>query len=255
MTTIAGRIARGVAGGIAGGPNAGMSRTAPQTPAAESRAGSRDRWLLMRLLSVAHSVPRLADRLIGERGSLGAVLALSDERLRQLGADANGIAIIALLREAVATLVEPVAPDRPRIESPAALVQLLFPLMAWLSVEQVRAVFLDSGQHLIANEIVSSGTADCAPLYPREIVRRALELSASAVVLVHNHPSGEPMPSASDREMTRRVSSALATVDIALLDHLVIGRSGWASAASPSENISTLRISNARDCRPMPASL
>lgn len=216
---------------------------------------ARDRWLLMRILSAAQSIPRLADRLIAERGSLGAVLALSDERLRQLGADPNGIAIIGLLREAVASLIEPVEPDRPRIDSPASLVQTLFPTMAWLAVEQVRAIFLDAGQRLIRNEIVGNGTADCAPVYPREIVRRALELSATAVVLVHNHPSGDPTPSASDRDMTRRVSSALATVDIALLDHLVIGRSGWASAASHSENISTLRISTERDCRPGPESL
>ncbi len=238
-----------MAGRMGSGRDAAMACSSPQAE------NARDRWLLMRILSAAQSIPRLADRLIAERGSLGAVLALSDDRLRQLGADPNGIAIIGLLREAVASLVEPVAPDRPRIDSPASLVQTLFPTMAWLSVEQVRAVFLDSDQRLIRNEIVGSGTADCAPVYPREIVRRALELSASAVVLVHNHPSGDPTPSASDRDMTRRVSSALATVDIALLDHLVIGRSGWASAATLPENISTLRISNERDCRPASASL
>lgn len=232
-----------------------LAPVAAEGAAPEARPEHRDRWLLMRLFSATHILPRLADRLIAERGSLGAVLSLSDERLRQLGADANSIAILGLVREVVSAVVEPARADRPRIESPAALVQLLFPSMAWLDVEQVRAVFLDPGQRLIRIELLGSGTPEGASVHPREIVRRALELSASAVVLVHNHPSGDPTPSDHDRQISERLAAALATVDIALLDHLVIARGGWASATTTGPGISTARISNGRNCGRKPPQL
>lgn len=235
---------------MARGLNSVVADTASSAQHPATRpAGSRDRWLLMRLFAAVQSLPRLADRLMDERGSLGAVLSLSDERLRQLGADANGVAILGLLREAISAVVEPMLPECPRIESPSALVEMMFASMAWLAEEQVRAAFLDSGQRLIRTEILSTGTPECATVHPRQIVRRALELSASAVVLVHNHPSGDPTPSASDRAITERLAAALATVDITLLDHLVIARAGWASAAAPAGGISTLRISTTRNCR------
>ncbi len=211
----------------------------------------RDRWLLMRLLAAGSSLPRLADRLIAERGSLGAVLALSDERLSQLGADANALTILGLLREAIRTVLELSPPAAPRLDSSAAVVDLLFADMAWRETEEVRAVYLDASRRLIRIEPVGSGTVACAHVHPREIARRALELAASAVVLVHNHPSGDPTPSEDDRALTLRVARALATLDIALLDHVVIARGGWASALPPARRpsgISTLRISTDEGC-------
>lgn len=212
---------------------------------------SRDRWLLMRILGAVHSEPRLSDRLLAERGSLGGVLGLSDERLRQLGADANGLAIIRLLREAMVALTQPPEGDHKRISAAQDVVDMLFSAMAWLAVEQVRALFLDAGRGLIRCEILGTGSTRAAPVYPREVVRRALELSASSVVLVHNHPSGDPTPSAADVALSRKVGDALATLDIELVDHVVLARGGWASAmprVGTAANISTVRISTGRPC-------
>jgi DNA repair protein RadC len=197
----------------------------------------------MRLLAAARAAPLFADRLLGERDSLGAVLQLSDERLRQLGAGGDVVALLGIVREIVRAVSERGTAARPRIESGADIAALLYADMAWREIEEVRVAFLDSSRRLIRIERFGEGSIDCAPLYPREVARRALELSAAHAVLVHNHPSGDPTPSASDRAMTRRLAAALATLDIGLLDHVVIARSGWASAG-----ISTVRISNGTAC-------
>jgi DNA repair protein RadC len=89
--------------------------------------------------------------------------------------------------------------------------------------------FLDKKNQLIVDEVMNEGTVDHAPVYPREVARRALELSASAVILVHNHPSGDPTPSAADIDMTRQVIEAGRALKIAVHDHLVVGREGVAS--------------------------
>lgn len=191
----------------------------------------RDRWLLMRLLAAGQSMPRLADRLIEEQGSLGSVLAASEERLRQLGADSNGIAILNLIRETIGVVLERKATERLPVEGGPALAEAMFSEMAYLPVEQVRVAFLDAGRRLIRVEILGTGTARAAHVYPREIARRCLELSASGAVLVHNHPSGDPQPSADDVQMTRKVRRALEAIDVELVDHLVIGRRGYVSFA------------------------
>jgi DNA repair protein RadC len=198
---------------------------------AAAAAQPRDRWLLMRLLAAGQSAPRLADRLIEEQGSLGSVLATSEERLRQLGTDSNGIAILNLIRETIGVVLERRATERLPVEGGPALAEAMFSEMAHLPVEQVRLAFLDIGRRLIRIEVLSTGTARTAHVYPREIARRCLELSASGVVLVHNHPSGDPQPSADDLQMTRKVKRALEAIDVELVDHLVIGRRGYVSFA------------------------
>ena len=95
--------------------------------------------------------------------------------------------------------------------------------------EQFRVLFLDKKNQLIADEVQNHGTVDHAPVYPREVMRRALELSASAIILVHNHPSGDPTPSSADVDMTRQVVEAGRALRIAIHDHLVVGRDGVAS--------------------------
>lgn len=218
--------------------SAGHPQSRPQ-----SLPQSRDHWLLMRLLAAGQSLPRAADRLIAERGSLGAVLSASEERLRQLGADSNGVAIISLIREAIRAVTDQPADSQRLIERPEQLVDMLYADMVWLDVEEFRAAFLNSGRRLIKIETLGRGTFDAAPVYPREVARRALELNASAVILVHNHPSGDPRPSSADHAITRRVSAALATLEIMLVDHLIIGRQGWARAMQPGSTISTVGIS------------
>ena len=215
--------------------NMGIGPAAAAMPMPAPRAvpdsRPRDRWLLMRLLAAGQSMPRLADRLIDERGSLGSVLSTSEERLRQLGADSNGIAMLGLLREAISAVLERGASDRPLVDHSAALADAMHSEMAYLSIEQVRVAFLDVGQRLLRVEIMNSGSVRLAHIYPSQIARRCLELAASAIILVHNHPSGDPAPSAEDVRITRRVRLALEAIDVQLRDHLVIGRKGYVSFA------------------------
>ncbi len=225
----------------------------PQAIAAAGRArtGARDRWLLMRLLGAARSQVRVADRLIAERGTLGSVLATSDERLRQLGADANGIAILTLVREAIAAVLEPAEEERPLVCDAAQIAHALRAQMAFLPVEEVRAAYLDAGRRLIRIEPVGKGSVTAAAVYPRELARRCLELGATGLILVHNHPSGDPSPSAEDRAISQRVAAALEAIEVRLLDHLVVARRGWASALPHAANdtgISAHRISTGRPC-------
>ena len=95
--------------------------------------------------------------------------------------------------------------------------------------EEFRVLFLDRKNNLIADEVQSTGTVDHAPVYPREIVKRALELGASALILAHNHPSGDPTPSRADIDMTREIVAAAAALRIKIHDHIVVGRGGTAS--------------------------
>ena len=115
------------------------------------------------------------------------------------------------------------------ISSWTALLDYVRVAMAGETREQFRVIFLDKKNQLIADEVMNRGTVDHAPVYPREIMRRALELAASAVILVHNHPSGDPAPSAADVDMTRQVVEAGRPLRIAVHDHLVVGREGVAS--------------------------
>lgn len=208
-------------------PAAGYRQSAGLKAAQASQP--RDRWLLMRLLAAGQSLPRLADRLIDEQGSLGSVLSTSEERLRQLGADSNGIAILGLIRETLSVVLERGAGEQPLIENGLALADTMHSEMAYLRVEQVRVAFLDAGRRLIRIEVMSNGTVLHAHIYPREIARRCLELSASSIVLIHNHPSGDPTPSAEDVLLTKRVRRALEAIDVSLLDHLVVARRGTVS--------------------------
>ncbi|HEY2356500.1 MAG TPA: DNA repair protein RadC, partial [Phenylobacterium sp.] len=102
-------------------------------------------------------------------------------------------------------------------------------VMTGVPREQFRVLFLDKKNQLIADEVMGRGTVDHAPVYPREVVRRALELNASALVLAHNHPSGDPTPSTADVDMTRQIVEAARTLSIAVHDHIVVGGAETAS--------------------------
>ena len=101
--------------------------------------------------------------------------------------------------------------------------------MGFESKEHFRILFLDKGNHLIADEQHQTGTVDHTPVYPREVVKRALELSATAVILVHNHPSGDPTPSRTDIEMTKAIVEVARPLGIAVHDHLIVGKDRHAS--------------------------
>lgn len=101
--------------------------------------------------------------------------------------------------------------------------------MAFAPREEFRVLFLDKRNHLIADEVQARGTVDHTPVYPREVARRALELSATAIILAHNHPSGDPTPSSADVAMTREIVNVLAPLKIVVHDHVILGRNGHAS--------------------------
>ena len=101
--------------------------------------------------------------------------------------------------------------------------------MAFADKEQFRILFLDKRNQLIADEVQQSGTVDHTPVYPREVVKRALELSATAIILVHNHPSGDPTPSHADIEMTKQVATIAKPLGVLLYDHIIVGKEGHAS--------------------------
>jgi len=113
--------------------------------------------------------------------------------------------------------------DRPVISNWAALLNYVSLKIRHEKSEQARVLYLDRKNKLIADEKVGQGTVDHAPVYPREIARRALELSASSIILVHNHPSGDPTPSRADIDLTREIERALAPLEIKVHDHLVVG--------------------------------
>ena len=189
---------------------------------------------LMELVLFA-AIPRrdvkpLAKALLEAFGSFADVLAAP--RARLLEVDGVGEAVVAQLKivEAAAQrLAKTKVIGRPALSSWTALVDYCAAAMARSPNEEFRVLFLDRKNALIADEVQGLGTVDHTPVYPREIVKRALELSASAVILVHNHPSGDPTPSRADIEMTREIAGAAKALRIAVHDHLVVARGGTAS--------------------------
>jgi DNA repair protein RadC len=175
-------------------------------------------------------VKPLAKRLIARFGSLGAVLGAGPEALKGVPGVGEAVALdLGLVREAGLRAAREEVARRPVISSWTALLAYVRAALAHEPREQVRVLFLDKKNQLIADETAGEGTVDHAPVYPRELMRRALELSASALILVHNHPSGDPTPSSADVEITRQIVEAGRPLRIAVHDHLVVGRDGIAS--------------------------
>lgn len=121
---------------------------------------------------------------------------------------------------------------RPVISSWSALLAYVRQALQHETREQFRVIFLDRKNQLIADELMGHGTVDHAPVYPREIARRSLELAASSLILVHNHPSGDPTPSRADIDITREIIDALTPLEITIHDHLIVGRTGVTSFKS-----------------------
>ena len=197
-----------------------------------------DYELLELLLAIA--IPRkdvkpMAKALITRFGSFADVIAADYPALLKAGGLGPASAtMLKVVREAAVRLTRAPVLDRPVLTTWEQLLDYCRAAMATLATEQFRLLFLDRKNVLIADELQQKGTVDHTPLYPREVVKRALELQASAVIMVHNHPSGDPTPSRADIEMTRAVREALAALGIQLHDHLVVGRKGHISFKSLS---------------------
>jgi DNA repair protein RadC len=186
-------------------------------------------------LLLFRSIPRrdvkpLAKALIARFGTLAEVLGASPARLTGVPGVTEAIALdLRLVQAAGQRLARGPVMKRPVLSSWSAVIDYCRAAMAFEEREQFRVLFLDRKNAVIADEVQQTGTVDHTPVYPREVVRRALELSATAVILVHNHPSGDPTPSRADVQMTRQIVEVAAPLGITVHDHVIVGRDGHAS--------------------------
>jgi DNA repair protein RadC len=175
----------------------------------------------------------LGRRLLDTFGDFNAVLSAPPERLREVqGVGDAIIAELKLIEAAAQRLSRARIMDRPVLSSWHALIDYCHTAMAHRQTEQFRVLYLDRKNVLIADEAQAQGTVDHVPVYPREVVKRALELNASALILVHNHPSGDPTPSRADIEMTAEIDRAAAALGLTIHDHIIVGKSAELSFRS-----------------------
>jgi DNA repair protein RadC len=175
----------------------------------------------------------LARALLARFGSFADVISAPRARLMEVKGVGEAVTNHLKIVEAAAhRLAKTRVMGRAALSSWPALLDYCTAAMARSQNEEFRVLFLDRKNCLIADEVQNRGTVDHTPVYPREIVKRALELTASAIILVHNHPSGDPTPSKADIQMTREIVTAAKALSIAVHDHLVVGRGGHASFKS-----------------------
>ncbi len=200
----------------------------------EAGAGALADYELLEMM-LFRTIPRrdtkpLAKSLLQRFGDLAGVFAAPVQRLAEVEGCGPAVAQdLKLIQSLIERTARAEAIQRPVVSSWSALVNYCRTAMAHEPREQFRVLFLDVKNQLIADEVMNEGTVDHAPVYPREIARRALELSAAAVILCHNHPSGDPKPSAQDIHITREIVAATTAVGVKVHDHLIIGRNGAVS--------------------------
>jgi DNA repair protein RadC len=186
-------------------------------------------------LMLFRAIPRrdvkpLAKAIIERFGSFAEALAARPERLREISGLPEGAIVDLKVAEAAGRrLARGALEKRKVLTSFSAVTEYCRTAMAYAEREQFRVLFLDKRNALIADEVQGVGTVDHTPVYPREVVRRALELGASALILAHNHPSGDPTPSAADISMTKEIVTIAQPFGIAVHDHLIVGRNGQTS--------------------------
>lgn len=180
--------------------------------------------ILYRALPRGDTKP-LAKRLFGTFGDLNRVLAASEARLKEVdGVGASVVFELKLVQAVGHRMARAKVLKQPILSSWDALLEYCQTAMAHRDLEQFRVLYLDRKNVLIADEAQADGTVDHVPVYPREVVKRALELNASALILVHNHPSGDPSPSQSDIDMTYAIRDAADVFSITIHDHLIVGK-------------------------------
>ena len=172
----------------------------------------------------------LAKQLIVTFGSFAEVLAAPAQRLREVKGIKEATATdLKIVHAAASRLARGQVKGRAVLSSWSAVLDYCRTAMAFADKEQFRILFLDKRNQLIADEVQQTGTVDHTPVYPREVLKRALELSATAVILVHNHPSGDPTPSRADIQMTQSIVEIAKPLGIAVHDHVIVGKDGHAS--------------------------
>ena len=178
-------------------------------------------------------VKPIAKALLARFGSFAEVLAARPERLAEIsGLGEAAVTELKIVEASARRLALSAIEKRRNLGSSSAVLEYCRTAMAFIDHEEFRILFLDKKNQLIADEVQGVGTVDHAPVYPREIMRRALELSATALILVHNHPSGDPSPSTADIAMTMQIATLGKALNVIIHDHLVIGRHGHASFRS-----------------------
>jgi DNA repair protein RadC len=172
----------------------------------------------------------IAKALLDKFGSFAEVIAAPQKRLAEVeGIGEASITELKIVQAAASRLLHGQLRKRPVLSSWSAVLDYCRTAQAFADREQFRVLFLDKRNQLIADELQQVGTVDHTPVYPREVVKRALELSASAIILVHNHPSGDPTPSRADIQMTQQVIAVASPFGIAVHDHIIVGKDGHAS--------------------------
>ncbi len=186
-------------------------------------------------LVLFRSIPRrdvkpVAKELLKRFGTFAEVLAAPAPRLMEVeGIGESVVNDLKIVEAAARRIAKGAVAKRPVLSSWSAVLDYCRTAMAFADREQFRLLFLDKRNALIADEVQQSGTVDHTPVYPREVVKRALELSATALILVHNHPSGDPTPSSADIKMTRDIIDVAKPLGITIHDHIIVGREGHAS--------------------------
>jgi DNA repair protein RadC len=185
--------------------------------------------LLFRALP-RRDVKPLAKSLIAKFGSFAEVVSAPTARLAEVkGLGDSAITELKIVQAAASRLARGQVKGRPVLSSWSAVLDYCRTAMAFAEKEQFRVLFLDKRNLLIADELQQVGTVDHTPVYPREVVKRALELSSTAIILVHNHPSGDPTPSRADIEMTKSIVEIAKPLGISVHDHIIVGKEGHAS--------------------------
>ena len=229
-----------------GGEDRGFGESRPAEPL---HAGHRDRlrerfnavgdagvadYELLELI-LFRAIPRrdvkpLAKAMIARFGSFAETIAARTERLREIpGLGESAITDLKIVEAAARRLTKGAVKARPTLGSWTEVLDYCRAAMAFNDREEFRVLFLDKRNMLIGDEVQGRGTVDHTPVYPREVVRRALELGSTALVLVHNHPSGDPTPSTADIRMTHEIIAIAKPMGIAIHDHLIVGKHGHSS--------------------------
>jgi DNA repair protein RadC len=200
----------------------------------ENGAENLPDYELLELLLFA-VVPRrdtkpIAKALLSRFGSFSEVLSAPEGQLREVKGVGDGMVTqLKVVLASAKRYARDQVRERPVLSSWSAVIDYCKAAMAFEPIEHFRVLFLNKKNELIADEVQQRGTVDHTPVYPREVVKRALELSATAIILAHNHPSGDPTPSAADITMTRQIADIAKPMGILLHDHVIVGRSGHVS--------------------------
>jgi DNA repair protein RadC len=175
-------------------------------------------------------VKPLAKALVAKFGSFAETVAAPRARLKELkGVGDTVVDELKIVHAAANRMNRGAVTKRQVLSSWSSVIDYCRTAMAYEDKEQFRLLFLDKRNQLIADEVQQKGTVDHTPVYPREVVKRALELSATALILVHNHPSGDPTPSRADIQMTQSIIDVAKPLGIAVHDHIIVGKEGHAS--------------------------